>query len=268
MVEDVKQIEESEEEKIAHTNALKDGSIDYGKFCQMYGEPTESIMTKKDKESRNPVNQGNASGNVGNPIKQGICDITLKLLKVTLNIIKEDYAKESKKEVVNVIMVPVEFIIKEMYKNLCIQEHINKVCLGIHYTKDKSFFDTEQFDRIVEGFSYYEERESNIPLKKLNLNKLAQGILVKNKRKRGNDLRCLYWRNKLKNFMIKSDEKWILDQYNQIKRFCIDNSVEAVPTANFVNKSINNLPRRRDIYRERSNVKTSAGSREEDYLDR
>mmetsp|Transcript_6455 Transcript_6455/g.5545 ORF Transcript_6455/g.5545 Transcript_6455/m.5545 type:complete len:425 (+) Transcript_6455:847-2121(+) len=267
-VEDVKLIEESEEEKIAHTNALKDGSIDYNKFTQMYGEPTESIVTKKEQESRNPINNTNASGNVGNPVKEGISDTSLKLLKVSLNIIKEDYLRENKKEICNVILVPVELVIKEMYKNLCIQEHINKVCLGIHYIKDKSFFETEQFERIVLGFSFYEEKESSTPLKQINLRKLAQEVNLRNDTKKSAGLRALFWRNKLKNFMIKSDEKWILDQYNQIKRFCINNSVIATPTTTYINKSYGVIPKRKDVYYDRSTVKTSAGSREDDYVER
>lgn len=228
--EDIKLVEENDEEKLAHVNALKDGSIDYSKFNQMYGEPMGGLDTKNSKEQRNPVYKNDTSGNVGNPIKEGISLTTLKLLKMTLIIMKEDYLFLAKKEQTSVIMVPVEVVIKEMYKNLCIQEHINQVCLGIHYEKDLSFFESSRFDRIIQGFSLYEERESKVPKQNLNFKNLAKGIFMKTILKKRNDIRGLFWRNKLKNFIIKSDEKWILDQYNLIKRFCLDNSVEAVPT--------------------------------------
>jgi len=228
--ENIKLIEENEEEKIAHINALKDGSIDYSKFNQMYGEPVGGLNTQGDNQQRNPVNQSTTGANVGNPIKEGISLTTLKLLKMTLVIMRDDYLKKSKKEHTTIIQVPVELVIKEMYKHLCIQEHINQVCLGIHYEKDLSFFDSKRFKRIVDGFSFYEERETKIPIEHTSLKRIAKGIHMQSMIKKKNDIRALFWRNKLKNFLIKSDEKWILDQYNQIKRFCIDNSVEAVPT--------------------------------------
>jgi len=270
LAEDVKLIEESEEEKNAHINALKDGSIDYSKFNKMYGKPTGGMNTKGAGEKKGPVGNSNNGGKVGNPIKQGICDTTLKLLKITLKMMKEDYLHSCRKDFCFVIIVPVELVIKEMYKNLCIQEHINKVCLGIHYEKDQSFFETYKFERIVKEFSLYEERESNLLNKKVDMKGIVENILQRKSRKKQLDLRTLFWKNKLKNFILKSDEKWILDQYNQIKRFCIESSVRAYPTAFSVTEQIQpNAVYNSIIQSQSSGLMTSAGTpRDEDYLEK
>jgi hypothetical protein len=40
------------------------------------------------------------------------------------------------------------------------------------------------------------------------------------------ELKSLFWRNKFKNFIFNSDEKWILSQYNLLKLFLFQNSIE------------------------------------------
>ncbi|CAI2382176.1 unnamed protein product [Moneuplotes crassus] len=231
---DIKLLEENREEKQAHTNALKDGSVDYTKFNLMYGDPEREInleaQEKAKSQNKNKTQKNYSTGNVGNPIKGGMSLTTLKLLKITLLIMRDDYLKKTKKDKTTTIMVPMGCLIKEIYKHFFIQEHINQICLGVYYEKDQGFFETERYSRIVEGFKYYEAKDAKLATDKANYKNLARGIYLKPMIERKNDIRALYWRNKLKSFLMDSEEKWILDQYNQIKRFCNENAVEAVPT--------------------------------------
>jgi hypothetical protein len=223
----VKLIQDNDDAKIAHNNALKDGSIDYEKFWEMHNE--ESIGNDNSAKIRSSIQGSTVSGNVGNPVREGLCDTSLKLLKITLKMMKDDYLKFIKNEHCTMLMIPVETIIKEMYKNMCIQEHINKVCLGVYYQKDDSFFKTTTFIRILEGFRQYDSED--VRGKDQNQDYSGRGSLkLADLFARRFDIKSLFWKNKLQNFILKSDEKWILDQYNLIKRFCIDNSIAAFPT--------------------------------------
>lgn len=203
----------------------------------MYNE--DRIDTENSPAIRSSIQGSTVSGNVGNPVRDGLCDTSLKLLKITLKMMKDDYLKFCKKEYCTMLIIPVEAVIKEMYKNMCIQEHINKVCLGVYYKRDDCFFKTNTFNRLVQGFSHYNNEDV---LKKDTSNefsgrgslKLADLFLKRL------DMKSLFWRNKLQNFILNSDEKWMLDQYNLIKRFCIENSIVSIPTeTRFFLKKIN-----------------------------
>jgi hypothetical protein len=226
----VKLVQINEEAKIAHRNAYRDGSIDYEKFVEIHGENEEFEIEEKMGLHRNSVQNNSTSNNVGNPVKEGLCDTSLKLLKVTLKMFKEDYLVFIKKENCSTLLMPVEVIIKQMYKHLCIQEHINQVCLGMHYRKDRGFFKTSTFNRLVKGFSLYTQKEEKEAKSDLNLSSINQSMRRNQEYKAKIDLDLLYWRNKLQNFMLESNEKWMLDQYNLIKRFCIENSIETQPS--------------------------------------
>ena len=65
---------------------------------------------------------------------------------------KQDYLLQKGKEDCFSLFVPVENVIKKMRYHLQIQEHINHICLGMHYTKDQSFTKTNSFRRLVEAF--------------------------------------------------------------------------------------------------------------------
>lgn len=217
--EDVKLVQINEEARIAHLNAFKDGSVDYDRFVEIHGENEEFEFAQKAGMYRNSIQKTNSSNNVGNPVKEGLCDTSLKMLKVTLQMFKQDYLIFIKKSAATSLLMPVEVVIKQMYKHLCIQEHINQVCLGMHYKKDRGFFKTPTFTRLVHAFTPYGSEKDDKNQSEPNTSNLNQSSRLFQDQKAKIDLHNLYWKNKLQSFMLESDEKWMLDQYNLIKRF-------------------------------------------------
>ena len=108
-----------------------------------------------------------------------------------------------------------------------IQEHINQVCLGMHYVKSKEFFNSKIFSKLIKEIQRCGDDEAITNAdqsqdKTDHFNKIFQTD-TENKQI---DFKTLYWRNKIQLFLYNSEQKWILDQYNFAKRFIIQNSID------------------------------------------
>ena len=155
-------------------------------------------------------------------------------------IIKQDYLKISQREGCDSLFVPTEYVIKKLYYYLSIQEHINKICLGLHYVKDESILKTVDFQRIVTELLQYGHADGEAKIEETTSGESAAQMINMTRRKPNykiNHIRIknLYWRNKFRNFVFQSDEKWILEQYNLMKYFLILNSIEVMSTVNHTN---------------------------------
>jgi hypothetical protein len=116
-----------------------------------------------------------------------------------------------------------------------VQEQINSVLFGVSYKKHLEFFDDEVFhvlvDHIAEsdsqanilGDAYGEESASEVvdegwlKRQKTFVDKPIADAEPNNRK---------FWMVKLKSFLTKSNEKWILDQFNLCKRFFLQNSID------------------------------------------
>lgn len=220
---DIKLLHENNSEKIMMYNALKDGSVDYEHFCHQY--------RIKDPIDPQVLNSLNFDTIVMNPVKEGLSETTLKILKITVLMIRERHLALFKKKKIGSVFLPVNIVISEVCRNLCIQEHINHLLLGMSYQKSTEFFKSESFTEIINHFTSYNEFElkskgqsSNYNMTRSMKRKVQQFNLF-NKDKLS--ISKLFWRHKLQQFILKSDEKWMLDQYNIAKKFLVGNSIES-----------------------------------------
>ena len=222
----MKLLHDNQEEKILKHNAVKDGSVDYKYFLNIYGfkERKEDMLQNTSRMFENMVI---------NPVKEGLSETTMRITNVTIMMIRDNYLRMLRRRHLGCMFLPVNVVISEVYKNLCIQEHINYICLGVSYKKDHSFINTEEFEEIVKYLGKYntDEMPENRPKPENDMKSLIKRKLSKltftNTSQDKLDLKSLFWRHKLQDYLLKSDEKWMLDQYNLVKRFLLQNSVDS-----------------------------------------
>lgn len=173
----------------------------------------------------------------GNPVKEGLSDNTLLIMKACLKVIKESHLKHigENGSQSNMFYIPTVCVLEEMKKFLMIQEQINAVLFGISYTKREDFFQDQDFNKLVEILVYYEERdqildigsqkEEDLGILKHEDSTQLQDSKTQMVRKEITEDRKIHWENCLKKFLTKSNEKWILDQFNLCKKFLNQNSI-------------------------------------------
>jgi hypothetical protein len=118
-----------------------------------------------------------------------------------------------------------------MRANLLVQEQINIILFGATYIKKEDFFDSEEFEHLVQGLISDEDLEDIVmgDADESSVNHSKHHISKENERNiTGNNFQdnADNWRTKLKDFLLKSNEKWLLDQFNLCKRFLNQNSIE------------------------------------------
>lgn len=124
-------------------------------------------------------------------------------------------------------------MLQELKQYLMVGEQINAILFGVTYKKNEEFFLSDEYDRLIECLSLYDKKEvvSDSPDGDIDSNVMNsetdQIYLSKNTFNRQilNDRRE-YWEFRIKNFLTKSNEKWIIDQFNLCKKFLNQNSVE------------------------------------------
>ena len=214
----LKLINESDENVNRAVNTIMDGSISNDKMTiEHFDCSKEAIIKKLSFKAKKHVK-------TINPIKDGLCITTVRLLKVTLiNILKHHVklANNTRLEGRNKFFVPVKYIINKMRVNMLVQEQINKILYGSTYSKSTSFLHSEAFSTLSQGIQEYydpyllqdnQESEQEIPDKQMPFNNMTH------------ESKKQLWARKLTDFLMKSEEKWILDQYNLIKLFLFQNS--------------------------------------------
>lgn len=118
-----------------------------------------------------------------------------------------------------------------MRNNLMVQEQINSLLLGVTYKKRESFFDSPKFEKLLDCLvdedtydDLFDEDKSAVQSADF------EGDTAMRRQKtfaeRDEENTREYWRSKLINYLTKSNEQWILDQFNLCKRFVNQNSIE------------------------------------------
>ena len=119
----------------------------------------------------------------------------------------------------------------EMERNMLVIEQIRCILFGVAYQKNEDFFETRKFRELVETLADNEDFEDilspdsmEMSVKMDKLNAASKSRLMENEIEE--DDRQDYWAERIKDFLLKSNEKWLLDQFNLCKRFINQNSIE------------------------------------------
>ncbi|CAI2387331.1 unnamed protein product [Moneuplotes crassus] len=198
----------------------------------------------------------NSSKNKGmNPVKEGLSNNTLKIMKAILNVVKEIHMKnvgDSNHNHFNVNFIPTICVLDEIKQFLLIQEQINTVVLGVTYQKREDFFSDPKFEKLVDAILAAEQRDKMLnaiseepekdeqstdkrevdtlgqtktPIIRKRFSVWDEHFQLPKETKEADDDRREYWSEYLKSFLTKSNEKWILDQFNLCKKFLNQNSI-------------------------------------------
>jgi hypothetical protein len=123
-------------------------------------------------------------------------------------------------------------VLEEMRTNLLVQEQINTILFGVTYEKKKDFFISEKFFNLVEGLTYSDDLEEVLiggVDESSEISQMAKSPTLKGDRSITENIikdRSDFWKQKIRGFLLKSNEKWILDQFNLCKRFLNQNSID------------------------------------------
>ena len=198
------------------------------------------ILITQDEVKRNNIpNQimfkSKASKSI-NAVKEGLSDTTLKILKAALKLLKDKQSSEVAKCVTkdtNLYFIPTVCVLEELRNFLMVGEQINSILYGVTYIKNQDFFLSSEFYSLVDCLTDY-DRDDMISDKHHGNSTsnflFSEGDLIFNpsqsfKKKIDHD-RKDFWENKLKKFLTRSNEQWIIDQFNLCKKFLNHNSVE------------------------------------------
>jgi hypothetical protein len=175
------------------------------------------------------------SGKGLNPIKEGLSINTLKILKTWLKILKDKHLKAIGEVISNnsnFYFIPTICVLDEMKTFLLVQEQINSILFGVTYRKNEEFFLSDKFDELIECLVEYDTQdlivsESRIKEQTDNLGETGKPFEIKDTFHNSEIGSCRdHWEFKIKNFLTRSNEKWLLDQFNLWKKFLNQNSVE------------------------------------------
>ena len=123
-------------------------------------------------------------------------------------------------------------MLEELRNFLIVGEQIDSILYSITYNKNNDFFSSSEFYSLVEFLSDYDKYDkiSDKYLSNSSSNFFSEGYLIFHtsqdfKNKIDTD-RKDFWETKLKKFLTKSNEQWIIDQFNLCKKFLYQNSIE------------------------------------------
>lgn len=145
------------------------------------------------------------------------------------------------------MFVPTNHIINDMFIKLQIHEQLNSIIFGPTYEKHHDFFNSEEFKNMVYDIASNENQYSLIAKKVAvhqthnNPNNEFDNIYLEEEKsmmmdinnenddsyKFKNNLDYKFWESKIIDFLTKSNEKWILDQYKLVKQYLLENSIES-----------------------------------------
>ena len=222
-------INSHEEDELEKINKSMDGiekyreSINQGKEFSKDGEEKKTFMRTK------TINR------VLNPIKEGLSDNTLKILKAWLKSVRDRHFKAvGMLDKDNFKYIPTVWVLFEMKEILMIPEQINAILFGMTYSKREGFLKSAKFEEIVDCLLEFEKKELKIDAEEVEDEPEEVNFLEDDKEIHENDTNTFKNGNQRRDeiirevalFLTKSNEKWILDQFNLWKKFLIQNSIE------------------------------------------
>ena len=172
-----------------------------------------------------------------NPVKQGLSEDTLKILIGVFGVILRQlhcYIDDNRLPKNKNYYIATSKIVKTISSNLLVFEQINAILLGPNYVKNSSYLSSKQYEAFLnememfdmmnynntslESFKYYKNIKDLRKKTKVNEDKTSS---------KGEDVP--FTREKfdkyMRNYLLNSDENWILMQYNLCKAFLIQNSI-------------------------------------------
>ena len=174
-----------------------------------------------------------------NPVKEGLSETTLKFMKVVLGVILRqtfDYIKKNKLSNPKEVYIPTSKVVKLLNYSLCIPEQINSILLGPTYIKSEAYFKSSYHEALLDElqtYDYFNERNSlSDSLKngqsmrfapRAGGNKVSSFSRSRSAKNLMNSR--TKWDQNIRDFLLSSDEGWLLHQYNLCKTFFIHNSV-------------------------------------------
>ena len=173
-----------------------------------------------------------------NPVKQGLSEDTLRIIKVVLGIVLRQlhhYADENKLSRARNFYLPTSKIVKTLSIHLLIPEQINAILLGPTYVKNHDYFSSKHYDALLDEIEMFNMMSSNND--GLNSIKYYQSFAIIRKKSQIDAQRSSNrsydvpftrekFDNHMRHYLLHSDESWILMQYNLCKTFLIHNSIE------------------------------------------
>ena len=212
--------EEDAQEKI---NQHMDGSIRF-KETERRKQAGEPPLEDEDMPKSRSLNR------VLNPVKEGLADNTLKILKACLKTVKDRHFKSvglMDKDLFK--YVPTVWILFEIKEILMIQEQINAILFGVGYQKRDSFINSQNFEDIVDALLEFEKKTIRIDAEDWESDSEeaeGDGEIGENEQSNKSLDRRDEIARDMRLFITKSNEKWILDQFNLCKKFLIQNSIQ------------------------------------------
>jgi len=119
-----------------------------------------------------------------------------------------------------------------MRANLMVMEQINVILFGLSYQKKEDFFGSKRFEELIDcltgGDNFDDILNGDSDNASINSSRADRKESHHDRNNDDNDDESIreYWASKIRNFLIKSNEKWLLDQFNLCKRFINQNSIE------------------------------------------
>lgn len=164
-----------------------------------------------------------------NPVKEGLSDTSLKLLKATTNIVHRQYVEQfgSAKAKLKHSYIPISVLVTKLRDHLLVQEHLNSILLGPTYRRQGDFFDEPDFETLLDEIQFYDtgavkkklkSKSTTIERLKVSESKVKDASLVTESRG--------VWEEHLKDFLLDSNENWMLNQFNLLKAFVVQNSIK------------------------------------------
>lgn len=145
-------IDEYHEENQIKINKQMDGSLERINTVgdKVKNKPLSGVPTQ-------PIFKSNPSSKGLNPIKEGLSDTTLLIVKACcrmlldshqIDIEQSKYGNEIKHS-----FVPTVSILEKMRENLLVQQQINTILFGESYRKSQEFFKSENYSLLVESLA-------------------------------------------------------------------------------------------------------------------
>ena len=215
----------------------KDKKIDH-KFTTIIRKKTMNAPIKK----------------IMNPIRDGLSLVVIQILRVSLVHIYTNHIKMCIQNNVSSkdrMFVPVNHVINDMFRKLLISENINALILGSSYKKSHEYFKSEDFRQLISGIVSNEIKNFSTQHSRLDSQdgyfneRINENDMFEDEKDGGEESDefnyvpenheinldepslTQYWETKLIEFLTKSNESWILDQYKLIKHFLLQNSIDS-----------------------------------------
>ena len=189
-----------------------------------------------------------------NPIRDGLCLTVIQILRASLVQIYTNHSKMCIENSINSkdrMFVPVNHVINDMFSKMLISENISGLILGPTYKKTHFYFKSQDFRQLISGIVKNEIKNSSTQHSRLDSQngyfneRIIENEMFedeKDERKQSDEFNSVpenheihiekpgiteFWETKIIDFLTKSNEIWILNQFKLVKHFLLQNSIDS-----------------------------------------